>query len=100
MHNFKNLKIWTDAVELSIAVYSATISFPDAEKFGLISQLRRASVSVPSNIAEVETQLIIAGKLKFLEQTIFDTLITEITELRKMIFGFIKNLKNQLKNEK
>jgi four helix bundle protein len=50
--SFKNLLVWQRAVELSLAVYRFTSSFPASEQFGLTSQLRRASVSVASNIAE------------------------------------------------
>jgi four helix bundle protein len=84
--SFKELVVWQRAIELTVAVYKLTSSFPDSERFGLTSQLRRASVSIASNIAEgygrstkgeylqflghargskceVETQLIIAEKL-------------------------------------
>src|SRR5690242_14003708 len=49
---FKNLLVWQRAVELSLATYRLTASFPDSERFGLVNQLRRASVPVASNIAE------------------------------------------------
>lgn len=52
MHNYKNLKIWHEAMDLATDIYSITSDFPEREKFGLISQLRRAAVSIPSNIAE------------------------------------------------
>jgi four helix bundle protein len=52
MGNFKQLTVWNRAYELAIAVYRSTSGFPPAERFGLASQLRRASVSVVSNIAE------------------------------------------------
>jgi len=90
MHKFKQLTVWNDAVNLAVEVYSMTNSFPSEEKFGLISQLRRATVSIASNIAEgscrntdgefvhflgiasgsvaeMETQFIIANKLGFIE---------------------------------
>jgi four helix bundle protein len=86
--SFKDLLVWQRAVQLTVAVYRLTSSFPDSERFGLTNQLRRASVSVASNIAEgygrstkgeylqffghargskceVETQLVIAGALGF-----------------------------------
>jgi four helix bundle protein len=86
--SFKDLSVWQRAVQLTVAVYRLTSSFPDSERFGLTNQLRRASVSVASNIAEgygrstkgeyllflghargskceVETQLVIAGALGF-----------------------------------
>jgi len=48
----RDLEVWTKSIELSVAIYQLTRSFPVEERFGLASQLRRASVSVPSNIAE------------------------------------------------
>jgi four helix bundle protein len=51
-HNFKNLKIWEKGIELAISSYELTGKFPKEEKFGLISQMNRCSVSAPSNIAE------------------------------------------------
>jgi four helix bundle protein len=50
--SFKDLIVWQRAVQLAVAVYKLTSAFPDSERFGLISQLRRASVSVASDIAE------------------------------------------------
>jgi len=49
---FKDLVVWQKAVELSMAIYKLTSGFPDAERFGLVNQMRRASVSIPGNIAE------------------------------------------------
>ena len=87
-NSFKDLVVWQRAVQLSLAIYKLTSSFPDSERFGLTNQLRRASVSVASNIAEgygrftrgeyilflghargsiceVQTQLVIASGLAF-----------------------------------
>ncbi len=52
MHNFKELRFWQKAVQFCTNIYNITKSFPPEEKFGLTSQLRRAAVSVASNIAE------------------------------------------------
>ena len=52
MHDFKNLRIWQDAMSLTKDVYLSTAQFPASEKYGLISQINRAAVSIPSNIAE------------------------------------------------
>ncbi len=52
MHNFKELKFWQKSIDLSVIIYKHTASFPSEEKFGLVSQLRRASVLIASNIAE------------------------------------------------
>ena len=50
--SFKDLVVWQKAIQLSLAIYKLTSSFPDSERFGLTNQLRRASVSIASNIAE------------------------------------------------
>jgi four helix bundle protein len=86
--SFRDLIVWQKAVELSVGIYDLTSSFPSSERFGLTNQLRRASVSIASNIAEgygrstrgeyiqflghargsdceVQTQLVIAGRLGF-----------------------------------
>jgi four helix bundle protein len=52
MHNFKEFKFWQKSVDLSVLIYKITSTFPNEEKFGLVSQLRRASVSIASNMAE------------------------------------------------
>ena len=51
-NNYRKLQVWERAVSLVVKIYKITEIFPDTEKFGLISQMRRASVSIPSNIAE------------------------------------------------
>lgn len=52
MHNYKELKIWQRSVELTTTVYSITQNFPKSEQYGLVQQIRRAVVSISSNIAE------------------------------------------------
>jgi four helix bundle protein len=52
MHNFRKLTIWQRSVDLVTCVYTLTNSFPSHERFGLMSQMQRAAVSVPANIAE------------------------------------------------
>jgi four helix bundle protein len=121
MHNFKELKFWQKSVDLSVVIYKITSTFPSEEKFGLVSQLRRASVSIASNIAEgasrngdkeflhflsisigsayeIETQLIIANKLNYLNDVVLGEILIQITEIQKMIFSFSKKIKenNQL----
>ena len=118
MHNFKELKVWQKAIELTVEIYKITSSFPSEEKFGLVSQLRRASVSTSSNIAEgsgrnsnkefvhflsisigsayeTETQLIISRRLNYMEDIKFEELITKITEIQRMLNAFSENLKNK-----
>jgi four helix bundle protein len=118
MHNFKELKFWQKSVDLSVSIYKTTATFPSEEKFGLVSQLRRASVSIASNIAEgtsrngdkeflhflslstgsayeVETQLIIANKLNYINEIELGELIVQLTEIQKMIFSFSKRIKEK-----
>jgi len=115
MHNLKDLKIWNKAIDLSVDVYRATANFPSDERFGLISQSRRAAVSIPSNIAEgagrnskkefnnflgiangssyeLQTQLIISNKLNLLKDDLLDGLLKQIDELQKMNYAFQKTL--------
>lgn len=107
MHNFKELKIWSKAIDLATEVYEATLNFPSEEKFGLISQIRRCSVSIASNIAEgagrntngefrqflgiangscyeLQTQLILSNKLKLLDNIKTENLLKQIEEIQKM----------------
>jgi four helix bundle protein len=62
---FEDLDAWKEAHRLALAVYRATQSFPDVERFGLTSQMRRAAVSVPANIAEGFKRLGLSDKIRF-----------------------------------
>ena len=113
MATHKELNIWKDGIELVTRIYEITKKFPDEEKFGLISQMRRAAVSIPSNIAEgaarkndkefiqflyisfgslteLKTQIIISKNLGFVSG---DELLSEIERLIKSVLSFIKYLK-------
>ena len=115
MHNFKELKIWQKSRELLKICYTVTSEFPDEEKFGLISQIRRASVSIPTNLAEgsgkssnkdfsrfleisissafeLETLFIAATDLNFISCEKSAEIISLIQEIQKMIFAFRRNL--------
>jgi len=114
MHNFKKLDIWIKSMDLASEIYLLTNSFPTTERFGLISQMQRSVVSIPSNIAEgsakssnkdfsrflemsigslfeLETQLILATNLNYLESEVSISTQSKINELQKMIIGF-KNI--------
>jgi len=113
--SYEDLLIWQRAIGLAKAVYERTRSFPREELYGLASQLRRAVVSVPSNIAEgqarqhtkefvqflyhslgslaeVDTQLIIAEAIGLLPREDLEVLQKEVTEIRKMTHALIQKL--------
>jgi four helix bundle protein len=113
-HNYKNLKIWQVAIEIVDEVFKITSVFPVAEKFGLVSQINRSSVSIPSNIAEgssrtdksfshfidialgssfeLETQLMIAHKRNYLTQKELLKIEEKIAEFQKMTMSFQNKL--------
>lgn len=114
-HNFKNLIVWQKSVDLAVKVYQLTKSFPAEEKFGITSQMRRASVSVPSNIAEgtakstskafsnslgtslcesyeLETQAIIAQRVGLFTDEVYSDLENDISEVQRMINSFLDNV--------
>lgn len=116
VHNFKELIIWRKSIDLAWEVYQAVSVFPQDERFGLTSQIKRAVVSIASNIAEgsgrnsdkefihflgiakgsayeLLTQLFIADKLGLLSYDSTDGLISKIEEVQKMIHGFQEKLK-------
>ena len=115
MNNLKELKIWHKSIDLAVEVYKVTSHFPAEEKFGLISQSRRAAVSISSNIAEgagrssskefnyflgiangssfeLQTQLVISNKLELISNEVLESLLLQIDELQKMNYGFQKML--------
>lgn len=116
MKNFKTLKIWQNGINLVTEIYQKTNSFPKEEIYGLTGQIKRSAISIPSNIAEgsgrgsnkdfnrfldialgssfeLETQLIIAKELNFIDQVDFSKLSQQIDEEQKMIIGLQKSLK-------
>lgn len=112
MHNFKQLHVWQEARKFVQEIYLQTNQFPELERFGITSQLRRASVSISSNIAEgsgrkekqfehflrmaqtsafeVENLLILSCDLNYLSQEEFLRLESIIIKIQKMLFGLIK----------
>ena len=116
MHRFKDLEIWKLSRLFCSQIYLVTTDFPDNEKFGLTNQLRRASVSIPSNIAEgcsrssnkdfsrfleiaigsiyeIETQLLIASDLGYVNQSKLDELLYNLNLIIKMTSKFQGTLK-------
>lgn len=115
MTTYKKLIVWQKSVQFSISIYKITNNFPDQERFGLISQLRRASISIPSNIAEgskrgtkkdfasflrvahgsgaeIETQILIAKELNYLQEKEYIFLVAELDEIMKMIGSLIQKV--------
>ena len=116
MKTHKDLKLWKNSMDFVERIYKITISFPKEEKYGLTSQLRRAAISVPSNIAEgaarkskkeftnflyiglgslteVETQLILSERLGYIDCN--NGILKPLEELRAMFLGLIKYLARQ-----
>lgn len=119
LKSFKDLKVWQKAYQLCLGMYKVTGSFPADEKFGLTSQMRRAAVSIPSNIAEgygrktipdyvrclyiaygstceLETQTLLSGDLKYLNDNKKESLLERINEVERMLMALIKSLENKL----
>jgi four helix bundle protein len=118
MSNFRNLLIWQKAMSLTTFIYNSTNKFPKEEIFGLTSQIRRASISIPSNIAEgfgrdsckeylrflnisisslfeLQTQLEIAKNINYLNEIEFNTLYENSRELERMLVSFTNKIKER-----
>jgi len=121
MKTHYDLNVWNDSITLVKEIYSITTKFPKDEIYGLTSQIKRAVVSIPSNIAEgasrqttkefiqflyialgsvseVETQLIIAKELSFIDDNNLNILLTKIESIKKMLNGLIKHLRKRNAN--
>ncbi len=118
VQSYRDLVAWNKAMELVTEIYRVTHKFPKEELFGLTSQLRRAAVSIPSNIAEgkgrlskgefrqflgnargslaeVETQILIAQNLSYLDESETNRLLTKVEEVGKILNGLLSAVKNQ-----
>ena len=116
--DFHKVKAWGRAHALTLGVYRATSRFPDHERFGLVSQMRRAAASIPTNIAEgcgretqselnrflqiaagsaseIEYQLLLARDLNYLPSESYAAISSEVVEIRRMILAYTKKLKPQ-----
>ena len=116
MKTHKDLNVWKDGINFVTSIYRATASFPKEELYGLTSQIRRAAVSIPSNIAEgaarktanefrqflyialssaaeLNTQLVISNNLGFLDNNKTENFNTELDSISRRIQGLIKSLK-------
>ncbi len=116
MNNYKNLKVWKEAMDLCVEVYQSTKMFPKEEIYALTSQVRRSGISIPSNIAEgagrnsekdfnnflgiangscneLETQMILAYRLALIDEKTMDQISDKTNYIQKMIFNLQKTLK-------
>ena len=119
METHKDLRVWQQSIEMVTSIYKMTMTFPKDEVFGLVSQMRRAAVSVPSNIAEgyargsdgeklhflrissgsmseIETQLMLSVNLGYIGQDAYDILAEQITSVWKQLNSLISSVKNRL----
>ena len=117
MKSHKDLKVYQNSIQLVTDIYVLTNNFPKEELFGLTSQMRRASISIPSNIAEgsarnhnkefiqflyislgscaeLETQLIISNNLELIDDDTKEKFLLKIKDIRNMLIGLIKSLKS------
>jgi len=116
MKDFRQLKVWEKIHQLALVVYKATKDFPKEELYGLTSQIRRASMSIPTNIAEgcgrntdaefarflqiamgsaseTEYQLILARDLEFLSKDSYEKLHNDVEEVKRMLASLLKTLR-------
>lgn len=117
--NFRDYKVWIDAVDFSTYVYQATDKMPWFEKKGLCDQLQRATVSISSNIAEgaakpsdvefahfldvalgssyeVETQLLIAKNVGYVSQDVYESMLVKVQDIEKQLSGLIRSIRRPI----
>jgi len=117
MSDYKKLKVWENAHKFTIDIYKVTKEFPEDEKYGLISQIRRSVSSIPTNIVEgcgqltrsnyirflgmaqgsayeVEYQILLVRDLGYLKLDKYNLLNKKIKDIIYMLFGLIKSLRN------
>jgi four helix bundle protein len=118
MKDFRDLKIWDRSHRFTLAVYRLTRQFPKEETYGLTSQMRRSASSIATNIAEgcgrntdadfsrflvismgsaseLEYQLILAHDLEYLSLDEYETALSELTQIKRMLNSFIQKLKGK-----
>ncbi|HEV7347770.1 four helix bundle protein [Telluribacter sp.] len=116
MRKFEDLQIWQRSHALTLAIYKASATFPKEELYSLTSQIRRSASSIPTNIAEgcgrnteadfarflviamgssseLAYQLILAKDLNYISEEAFNTLNSELVEIRKMVNAYIQKVK-------
>jgi four helix bundle protein len=117
-HSRKELNVWQKSYELCLKIYQITATFPNEERYGLTSQIRKSVVSIPSNIAEgygrkttldyirmlyisygsvceLETQILLTGDLGFIDKGELDIAKKDIAEIKRILKSLIKSLENK-----
>ncbi len=117
--SYRDLTVWQKSMDLVVSCYHESSRFPDSERYGLTSQLRRSASSVPANIAEgwgrgsskeylrflsiaygslveLETHIQIAARLEYMDETKAHSLLEQSNEIGKMISGLKKSIQNRL----
>jgi four helix bundle protein len=117
VNSYRDLRVWQKAMDLVVASYEVAKQFPQSELYGLVSQIRRAAVSIPANIAEghgrehlgdylhhlsmangslmeLETHFLLAGRLGYLNVEPMNQLLDHTAEVGRMLAGLIRSLKN------
>jgi len=120
LKSVKNLDIYKKAHDLTLSLYKQTKNFPEEEKYGLVSQIRRAAVSINSNllegyhrnglkefrqfigiskgsVGELKYQIELSKDLKYINKNYYDKCIKELEDLSKMLTGLLKNINSKIK---
>ena len=100
----KDLHVWSESMNLATEIYKQTERFPKSEIYGLTSQMRRAAISIPSNIAggslsELDTQIEIAANLGFLSENIKQKLDQEVSAIAAKLAGLLKKVRKVRNSE-
>ena len=117
VNSYSDLRVWQRAMDLVVTSYEVAKQFPQSELYGLVSQIRRAAISIPANIAEghgrehlgdylhhlsmangslmeLETHLLLAGRLGYLSAEPMNQLLDQTAEVGRMLAGLIRSLEN------
>ncbi|MEI6580083.1 MAG: four helix bundle protein [Eubacteriales bacterium] len=119
LQSYNELNVWKKSIDLVEQIYLTTSDFPKDEMYSLTNQIRRAAISIPSNIAEgqarkttkdflnflsiaqgsraeLETQVIIANRLKYIDDNKTEQLLSTLTEIAKMLYSLSSRLRSQI----
>jgi four helix bundle protein len=118
MRDFRSMQVWEKAHQVTLAIYPATCDFPQDERFGLVSQMRRVCASIPANIAhgcgcgsdhdfarylfiamgsasELEYDLLLARDIGLMNDLVYEQLMPDLVEVKRMLAGLIKKLRGE-----